>query len=82
MSIWIKASEQLPPTYEAVLILYKDNGDDLTEENLYYEIAYLTVDPNLGYTKWSSFTQYPDDCTVLYWTRLPDKPRLEREWYD
>lgn len=39
MSVWVKASEQLPPLNEEVLILYKDKKDKLKYEDFYYGIA-------------------------------------------
>ena len=77
MSVWIKASEKLPPLGENVLILYKDKNDKLKHENLFYEIAQRVKDTNFGFERWSYFTEYPQYYEVVYWTPLIDMPRLE-----
>ena len=77
MSVWIKASEKLPPLGEDVLILYKDKNDKLKHENLYYGIAQWVKDTNFGFERWSYFTEYTQYYEVVYWTPLIDMPRLE-----
>ena len=79
MSVWVKASEQLPPLNEEVLILYKDKTDKLEYESLYYGIAQRYIDPNFKFERWSSYTEYQGYYEVVYWTRLVDMPRLEVE---
>lgn len=78
MSVWIKASEQMPPLNENVLILYKDKKDKLTYDNLYYGIAARVMDTNLHFERWTYWTEYCGYYEVVFWTRLVDMPRLRR----
>ena len=79
MNIWKKASEELPPLNEEVLILYKDKTDDLKEENLFYGLASRVIDFNFNFERWSFFTEYCGHYEVVYWTRLYEKPCIEKE---
>ena len=79
MSVWIKASEQLPPLNEQVLILFKDKKDKLTYDNLYYGIASRVMDTNFHYERWTHWMEYCGYYEIVFWTRLVDKPRLEDE---
>jgi hypothetical protein len=82
MSVWIKASEQMPPLDEQVVILYKDKEDDLAPDKLYYAIAQRTIikpfpSSSERYETWSRFTEYQGYYEVVYWARLYDMPRIE-----
>ena len=84
MSVWIKAKEQMPPIDEEVVILYKDKTDELIADNLYYGIAKRVIDrpfPSSSntYETWSKFTEYQGYYEVVYWARLYDMPRIEKE---
>lgn len=79
MSVWIKASEQMPPLNEEVLILFKDKTSELKQENLYYGIAKRFIQKFFnssehGWETWSKFTEYQGYYEVVYWARLYDKP--------
>lgn len=78
MSVWIKASEQLPPLDEEVVILFKDKTDNLDYDKMYYAIAQRVNDRIMG-ERWSRFTEYQGYYEVVYWARLYDMPRLESE---
>lgn len=77
MSIWVNAKVKKPPLDEDVLILFKDKRDELKEENLFYGIAHLFVDHNFKFERWSYYTAYQGYYEVVFWTPLPDMPRLE-----
>lgn len=77
MSVWMKASEQLPPLNEEVLILFKDKEDELNYENLMYGIASRVIDTNFKFERWTYWTEYSGHYEVVFWTRLVDMPRLE-----
>jgi len=79
MSVWIKASEQLPPLDEEVVILFKDKEDNIDYDNMYYALAKRYNDRSLGGERWSHFTEYQGYYEVVYWARLYDMPRLESE---
>ena len=83
MSVWIKASEQMPPLKEEVVILYKDKSEPLRHENLYYGIArriiYKPFPFSKGFEDWSDFTQYQEYYEVVFWARLYDLPLLDKE---
>ena len=78
MSVWIKASEQLPPLDEEVVILFKDKEDTIDYDNMYYALAKRYNDSLCG-ERWSHFTEYQGYYEVVYWARLYDMPRLESE---
>lgn len=81
MSVWIKASEQMPPIGEEVLILFKDKADELKQENLFYAIAKRCIEKwfsnSDGFETWSRFTEYQGYYEVVYWARIYDKPTIE-----
>jgi hypothetical protein len=81
MSVWIKASEQMPPLGEEVLILFKHKTDELKQENLYYAIAHRWIHKwfsnSEGVETWSTFTEYQGYYEVVYWARIYDKPTIE-----
>lgn len=80
MSVWIKASEQMPPIDEDVLILFKYKTDELKQENLFYAVAHRYIDKwfsdSDGYETWSTFTDYQGYYDVVYWARLYDMPTI------
>jgi len=84
MSVWIDAKKETPPLGEQVVILFKDIEEELTQENLYYEIAERRIyNPfNIeggGKEEWSIFTGYQGCYEVVYWARLYDKPTIKEE---
>ena len=83
MSVWIKASEQLPPLNEKVLILFKLKSEELKAENLEYATAERRIHKMFpsseGRECWSTFAEYQSYYEVVYWARLYDKPSIEQE---
>ena len=81
MSVWNKCKDKMPPLDEDVLILFKDKGDKLIQENLYYGIAKRCIHKPFpsseGWEDWSHFTEYPHYYEVVFWTPLIDMPRIE-----
>lgn len=79
MSVWIKCEDRMPSLNEEVLILYKFKDEELSYDNLFYDIARRCIDTNFGFERWSSFTEYQGYYEVVYWTPLIDMPRIDKE---